>query len=80
MRLAAATIDDAVLRTYEEILRTGNEVASSRGKNREIVGVEIELSNPRARLCQAETLPPKCAICSVGACAFSNAAVRAHLN
>lgn len=55
MRIQAETFDDAQRQSLEEILRTGACIGSSRGPNKEILGVQIELSDPRARLSRTES-------------------------
>jgi thymidylate synthase len=55
VNLQVPTVDDAVRRCFDEVLKSGCVVMSTRGNNREIVGVCLELTNPRARLCQAES-------------------------
>lgn len=55
MRINVPTIDDALRRSYEEILSSGKVIAdSSRGANREIVGVQIEITKPLARISRTE--------------------------
>jgi thymidylate synthase len=55
VRITVPTIDDALLRSYEFILASGTDIASSsRGANREVLGVQIEISNPLARISRSE--------------------------
>lgn len=54
MRIEVATLDDALRKSFESIRRSGSGIVSSRGKNREIVGAQIEISNPRARISRTE--------------------------
>lgn len=56
MRINVPTIDDAMRRSYETILSSGKVVEdSSRGPNREIVGVQIEITKPLARISRTES-------------------------
>jgi thymidylate synthase len=45
-----ATLDDILRQVFEALLKSGNIVDASRGKNRELIGVLLRLTNPRARL------------------------------
>lgn len=54
MRIQAPTVDDALRQSYDAILQGGTDITSTRGKNREIVGAQIEITNPRARLSRTE--------------------------
>lgn len=55
MRFEVETIDDALLRLYPELLSCDQFVTASRGRNAELLGVLIEIENPRARLSRSET-------------------------
>ncbi len=52
---AAATLDDVMRRVIEELLSHGEPIQSSKGPNRELTGVLLELTNPRSRLSRTET-------------------------
>jgi thymidylate synthase len=54
MKLSGATIDDLVRQSIEAILESGSRIRSKSGDNQEVLGAYLELTNPRARLCQAE--------------------------
>lgn len=51
----ASTIDDLMRRALTMILNDGKSIHASRGRNLEITGVLLELTNPRARLSRTET-------------------------
>jgi thymidylate synthase len=55
MRFEVETLDDALLKLYPELLSRESNVAASRGKNTEILGVLIEIERARARLSRSET-------------------------
>jgi len=55
MFIKAATLDDLLHQVISKILKTGVVVEASKGKNKEISGVLLELTQPRARLSQTET-------------------------
>jgi thymidylate synthase len=46
----ASTLDDLTRAAFQSLLKSKNVVVASRGKNREILGVLLRLTNPRARL------------------------------
>lgn len=46
----ALTLDDLIRAVFEALLASDYIVESSRGKNREIIGTTLRLTNPRARL------------------------------
>lgn len=54
MKIEGSTIDDVLRIALGEILKANHLVTSSRGDNYEVLAVQIELTNPRARLCFAE--------------------------
>jgi thymidylate synthase len=55
MRFEVETLDDALLKLYPELLSREHRVTASRGDNTEILGVLIEIEQPRARLSRSET-------------------------
>lgn len=55
MRIAAETLDDTLRQLYPALLASTQHVSTSRGDTREIVGVLIEITKPRARLSRTET-------------------------
>lgn len=55
MRITVATVDDALRRSYEFILASGADIDSSRGQNREVIGTQIEIENPLARISHTES-------------------------
>jgi thymidylate synthase len=55
MRYQADHLDDLLRQLYPAILGEGATVDPSRGKTRELVGVLLELTNPRSRLSRTET-------------------------
>jgi thymidylate synthase len=54
-QMIADTLDDLLLKVYSKILQNGQRVKASKGWNREISGVVLELKNPLARLSRTET-------------------------
>jgi thymidylate synthase len=52
---AASTVDDLMGQVYRELLENGEQINPTRGAAVEILGVTLELSNPRARLSQSVT-------------------------
>ena len=55
MRLIGRTLDDLLQKLLSKLLVTTNYTSPSRGGARELVGVLLELKNPRARLSRSET-------------------------
>jgi thymidylate synthase len=55
MRLTGRTLDDLLQKLLSKLLASTNYTAPSRGGARELVGVLLELKNPRARLSRSET-------------------------
>lgn len=55
MFLSANTLDDLLRKTFTELLKKGVSVTSTRGISFELIGVMLELKNPRARLSRTET-------------------------
>jgi thymidylate synthase len=51
----AATLDDAMRDIFREILENGQAARPTKGANREISGILLEVANPRARLSLTET-------------------------
>jgi thymidylate synthase len=51
----APTLDDALGIVFKEILENGDTVRPTKGANREITGILLEVTNPRARLSLTET-------------------------
>src|SRR5436190_16801342 len=54
MTISAATLDDLLRHVLDRLLRKGVRVKASRGWNRELLGVALKLTNPRARLSHTE--------------------------
>ena len=54
-QLIADTLDDLLVKVFPKILRNGQRVKASKGWNRELSGVVLELRNPLARLSRSET-------------------------
>jgi len=54
-QLIANTLDDLLRKVYPKVLRNGERVKASKGWNRELSGVILELKNPLARLSRTET-------------------------
>lgn len=55
MYLCAATLDDLLQELYPALIAQGTSVEASRGANTELIGVQLELEAPRARLSRTET-------------------------
>ncbi len=55
MYVSAETLDDLLRAVYRKLLRTPYRVKSSKGTNREISGVLLEVKKPTARLSRTET-------------------------
>jgi len=55
MYLRANTLDDLLRQLYPALMTDGAPVKASRGDNSEIIGVQLELTAPRARLSRTET-------------------------
>jgi thymidylate synthase len=53
--IAEPTVDDLMRSVFEEIHARGDHVRASKGPNTEIMGVLLELTNPRARLSKTES-------------------------
>ena len=53
--LIADSLDDLLRAAIETVLARGENVAPSRGTNREVRGVTLQLTNPRARLSRSES-------------------------
>jgi thymidylate synthase len=54
-QLIADTLDDLLLKVFPKILQNGERIKASKGWNRELSGVVLELKNPLARLSRTET-------------------------
>ena len=55
MRFCAGTLDDILRELYPALMDLGAPVKASRGSNSELIGVQLELDTPRARLSRTET-------------------------
>ena len=55
MYFRAATLDDILRGLFAALMERGVSVEASRGANRELIGVQLELEAPRARLSRTET-------------------------
>ena len=53
--LSADSLDDLLAKVFPKILRTGQRVRASKGWNKELCAVVLELRNPLARLSRTET-------------------------
>jgi thymidylate synthase len=53
--MVADTLDDLLLKVFAQILKHGHRVKASKGWNKEISGVVLELRDPLARLSRTET-------------------------
>lgn len=53
--LLGDTVDDLLLAVIKEIQANGEPVSPTKGANRELTGLVLELTNPRARLSRTET-------------------------
>ena len=53
--LVADTLDDLLMKVFPKILRNGQRVRASKGWNRELSGIVLELRKPLARLSRTET-------------------------
>ena len=51
----AETIDDLMRHSIKAILAHGVDITATKGPNRELMGVVLKLTNPRARLSRTET-------------------------
>ncbi|HTD24515.1 MAG TPA: thymidylate synthase [Terriglobales bacterium] len=54
MHITANTLDDLLRRVINKILKSGNATEPSRGKTNELIGVLLEITDPRARLSRTE--------------------------
>ena len=50
-----ATLDDLLYAVFRTLLREGAAISPTKGPARELTGVQLELTNPRARLSRTET-------------------------
>jgi thymidylate synthase len=55
MYIAKESLDDLLREVIKAVMQDGTEVDATKGKNKEINGVLLELTNPRARLSRSET-------------------------
>ncbi len=55
MHFRAATLDDLLRGLYPALMEQGVPVQATRGQNTELIGVQLELDAPRARLSRSET-------------------------
>lgn len=55
MHIKALTLDDLMRSVFQRLLRSDIKVSSSKGRNREVIGALLELTDPRARLSRTET-------------------------
>jgi len=55
MYVSTETLDDLLRAVYRRLLRTPHRVKSSKGPNREVSGVLLEVKKPTARLSRTET-------------------------
>jgi thymidylate synthase len=53
--IIADTLDDLLRSVFQKLLRDGQAVTASKGPNKELTGVVLELKNPLARLSRTET-------------------------
>jgi thymidylate synthase len=54
MYIKADTLDDLLIDIYPRLLKSKNNISSSRGKSKELDGVLLHLTNPLARLSRTE--------------------------
>ena len=54
MYISASTLDDLLRRVFTRLLDADQRVTATRGDTTEMVGVLLQLSNPRARLSRTE--------------------------
>lgn len=55
MHIVENNIDDLLRASFEALLEKGNNCSGTKGSYRELIGVTLELTNPRARLSRTET-------------------------
>ncbi|MBP7722475.1 MAG: thymidylate synthase [Alphaproteobacteria bacterium] len=55
MHIKAKTLDDLLRKCIEKLITNGYQIQPSKGACKELFGVILELSNPRARLSQTES-------------------------
>lgn len=55
MYISAPTLDDLLRDVFKKIGKRGQYVTASRGRAKELTGVMLELTNPRARISRTET-------------------------
>jgi thymidylate synthase len=54
MHISADTLDDLLRATFEALLKNGENVVPTKGSNRELFGVVLELNKPLARISRSE--------------------------
>jgi thymidylate synthase len=54
-QLVADTLDDLLIKVFQNILKHGRRVTATKGSNKELSGTVLELRNPLARLSRTET-------------------------
>ena len=59
MRIAESSLDDLLSETVEALRRSGLEVEPTKGAARELIGVTLELSNPKMGLIRSRGHFPK---------------------
>lgn len=55
MHIVAETLDDILIELYPKLLAKSDVVKASRGDTTELLGVQVEITDPRARLSRSET-------------------------
>ena len=53
--IRGATLDDVLREAIEELFEFGQEITATKGSNKELASILLELENPRARLSRTET-------------------------
>lgn len=54
-QFVADTLDDLLIKVFQNILKHGRRITATKGANKELSGVVLELRNPLARLSRTET-------------------------
>ena len=54
MKIVEKTVDDILQRVFQNLLKSKKQYTASRGIFTEVIGAQLVLSNPLARLCKAE--------------------------
>ncbi len=55
MYITSDTLDDGLIELYPKLLESKSVVQTTRGETTELLGVQIEIQKPRARLSRTET-------------------------